>query len=217
MDTRELIDKLGDELAPVKPLAPAGRRALGLCLVCIIFVMAVIYALHGPRPDLMRALRSPFYLAQTVSMFLAGLLASIATFRLCVPDTKVRAPERVMLGAASAIWLFILSDTFGQVMKIGLAPPDHGDACVIGFSAMMTLPLAVVIRMMTKGAPVWRGWAGYAALLSIASFSATGMRVFCPNDAPEHLLVWHFLPVAVAALAGIALGRFLLKTRLAKI
>jgi hypothetical protein len=183
----------------------------------VVLVAGALCLLHGPRADIAAALHRPSYLAETVGMFMAGLLAAAATFRLCVPDTKVRRPERLMLGLSSAFWLFILSDTFGQALQKGIAAPDAGDRCLIGLTCMTALPLAVVVRMATKAAPVWRGRAGFAMVLSVASFGATGMRILCADDAPEHLLVWHFLPVAVFALAGILLGKTLLRGKTAKI
>lgn len=230
-DTDELIEKLAKDLKPVRPLLPAPLRAGGVCAICLLAVFGALFAFaHGLRPGLAAKFAQPAFLLETAAMLAAGVAAAFAACTLCVPDTKIRWPARVALGIASGVWLGVLGAalTAGFVslalfLSGGHSLRDFGATtagegnCLTDLSLLMVMPLAAAFFMMTRGAPVWRGWAGYATVLSAASFAALGMRLLCPSDDAGHLLVWHFLPVAAYALIGVALGKILLKFRVAKI
>ena len=64
--------------------------------------------------------------------------------------------------------------------------------------------------LVRRAAPLRPGWTGLLATLTAASVGALGTHLVCPNGDAAHLLVWHFVPVALLAAAGIQLGRRLL-------
>ncbi|MCC7036994.1 MAG: DUF1109 family protein [Alphaproteobacteria bacterium] len=205
MDTDKLIAQLGRDLKPVKPLAGAGTLALILASLSLAATFGAIEIFtKGIRSDWQVMFGA--HLCQTAGIFAAGVLAAYAAFKLSVPDTRIRTPERVILGLASFIWVLLIA---GQ---IGAEPPKPGYRnCLTDFSLLFIIPFAAGVFMTTRAAPVWYGWAGYALALSVGSFSALGMRFACPNEQPAHLLVWHYLPVLGFAIVGIALGQILLK------
>ena len=196
----------------LRRVEPADASALaGLCQL----VFLDTYCGQGLRADVGQKMASMTYAGQIVSFLLAALAAATAAFQLSVPDTKIRPLTYGLIGFASAVWGFHI---LTLVLEGGLSTVDVAERnCLTDLSLFMVAPLGVIGFMMTRGAPVWRGWAGYAMVLSIGSFSAIAMRLLCPNDSPAHLLVWHFLPVVVFAVAGIALGKILLKPGPAKI
>ena len=216
-DTAALIEKLGKDLKPVTPLRPPFVRAASLSIFALVAVFAAIFAFtHGFRKDLADMLmHHAGYLLQTVSIFAAGVISALAACYLSVPDTKIRPRVYAMMGISTAVWLFLILSQ--MVMAMGTESDVGPENCLTDLSLLMVSPLAAVIFMVTRGAPVWRGWAGYSMVLAVGSFAALGMRFICPNDSPAHLLVWHFLPVLVFALVGIILGKILLKKNIAKI
>jgi hypothetical protein len=211
-DTHDLIEKLSGELKPVRPLPRAGLRALILSLWAVALSFGILRYTHDPRADLGDAVYHKEYMLDGITILAAGILASYAAFVLAVPDTRIRTPVRVCLGLASALWLeLILRELLGTK-----GMPDPAPSCFIGLSMGMSAPFVLGMFMLMRSAAVWRGWAGYALVLSVGSFSALAMRFICPNDSAGHLLVWHFLPVIGFALLGVLVGKILLNFRIAK-
>lgn len=211
-DTHDLIDKLSADLKPVKQLPRAALRTVILTLWALILALVILRIVHEPRADLQLSLHKGVYLAQGAAILLAGILAAYAAFVLSVPDTRIRLPVKVALGAASAIWLGLILPELFQTNGM----PEPAPSCFFGLTLGMSAPLALGLAMLLRSATVWRGWAGFAMVLAVGSFAALGMRFICPNDSPGHLLVWHFLPVIMLALVGIPIGRILLKFRFEK-
>lgn len=213
--TEQLIDKLAADLKPVRPLPCPLHRAAVASTVVLLCVFGAIFAFtHGFRPDLRDKMGQAGYLSQNLSILLAGLMAAFATFRLSVPDTRIRPAVYALLAGATGIWLVHIA---AMTLEGGWHNIEVSERnCLTDLALFMVVPIAAVTFMLTRSAPIWRGWAGYAAVLSIGSFGALGMRMICPNDAAGHLLVWHFMPVLVFAFAGIFLGQILLKFKVAK-
>lgn len=205
MDTPDdLIKKLTGDLKPVTPIAPPWQRAvifatLGLTLT---FSSAVLI---GMREDLGSSLQRSTFLLEIGVLLMAGILSAVAAVRLAVPDTRLRLPVKLPLALAHLGWFWLLAKT---VAGFDMAH-DHGNGqCAIDLTLMMILPLAAATGGIMRGAPVFRGMAGYAMSLSMVSFAAAAMRLLCPNDEAGHLLLWHFLPAVGLAALGIAIGLF---------
>lgn len=212
-DTHDLIDKLARDLKPVRPLPSAAVRAAILAAWSLAIGIAVLFLVHPPRADLVGAVHQRVYLVQGLAMLAAGVLSAFAAFRLSVPDTRLRAPVSVALGLSTALWLAMI---IAEAVAGGDRLPARSDSCLIGLVMAMGIPLIMAIAMVTRGAPVRRGWAGYAAVLSVGSLAALVMRFMCPDDSHAHLLFLHFLPVLALAVLGAPFGRILLKDRIAK-
>lgn len=205
MDTPDdLIKNLTADLKPVAPIAPMWQRAvilvsLGLCLT---FGTAVLL---GLREDLGSSLQRSEFLLEIAALLMAGILSAAAAVRLAVPDTRLRLPVKLPLAMAHLVWIWLLAGAAYDMP----AAHDHGNgACAIDLTLMMILPLAAATGGIMRGAPVFRGTAGYAMSLSMVSFAAAAMRLLCPNDEAGHLLLWHFLPAAGIAALGIVIGLF---------
>lgn len=209
-DSNELIEKLSRDLKPIRPLPRAGVRAGVLTVSTLTLAFLVLVITRELRPDLAASLHRPVYLIQGFAMLAAGVLAGFATFRLSVPDTKIRLPVVAALAVSSGIWLILIGS---ELLQSEWTMPERSETCLVGLTLAMAVPLVIGVVMVMHSAPVWRGWAGYALLLSVGSLAALAMRFICPNDSPAHLLVWHFLPVLILSLIGVPLGKILLKEK----
>jgi hypothetical protein len=215
MDTNELVGTLAKDLKPVKPLASPAARALRLSLIAPVLALSLVPTLGGPRADWLEILQNPRALAPDLIILAAGVLAACAAAALAVPDVKIRRGVRILLVLATALWIGVCA---GAAATLSLADVEvewgtlkASASCVRGLVLMTAFPLLIGFVMTLKGAPVWRGWSGYAVTLSMASFGAFAMRFLCPSDAPSHLLLWHFMPVVVVALLGTLLGKAILR------
>ena len=211
-DTHDLIERLSAGVKPVRRLPRAIFRAAFLSLCALGLALGILRYMHDPRPDLAQTFHDNIYLLQGALMFAAGAAAAYAAFVLSVPDTRIRPPVKIALGLSTGIWALLILSELLQTK----AMPDPAPSCFIGLTMGMSAPLALGMAMLLRSAPVWRGWAGYAMVLSVGSFAAVCMRFICPNDSPSHLLVWHFLPVIILALVGVPLGQILLKLTFSK-
>ena len=86
-----------------------------------------------------------------------------------------------------------------------------GLPCVWRMLGLALAPAVTGLIMLRKAAPRWRGWAGLCAVAAACSLAMLGTQAVCPRDAAGHVLAWHVLPVAAAALIGAAVGRRILR------
>jgi hypothetical protein len=88
---------------------------------------------------------------------------------------------------------------------------DGGLPCIWRMLGLALTPAATGLIMLRKAAPRRRGWAGLCAALTASSLAMLGTQAVCARDAAGHVLVWHAMPVAAAALIGAAIGRRILR------
>ena len=214
MDTNNLIEKLTKDLKPVRALPAPAFRAMGASFIGIIAVIVAVRAFHGPRIDVQAAMQNTDFIVGDLLMLVGGLLAAFAAATLVVPDTRLRYSVSVPLGLSTFIWLALsLHAMLHLTMNDMQAALHENNSCTQGLIFLSLVPIGLSLILALRGAPVWRGLAGYALTLSMTSFAGIGMRFLCPGDAPAHLLVWHFLPVLGLSVVGIALGRIALQRR----
>jgi len=205
MDTPDdLIKDLTRDLKPVTPLAPDWQRAVIFATLGLSPTLGSA-VLIGLREDLGASLQRTEFLLEMTALLAAGILSALSAVRLAVPDTRVRMPVRLPLAVAHFAWAWLLVRTATDMHPVH----DHGSGeCAIDLTLMMILPLAAATGGIMRGAPVFRGLAGYAMSLAMVSFAAAAMRLLCPNDEAGHLLFWHFLPAVGIAVLGIVIGLF---------
>jgi hypothetical protein len=205
MDTPDdLIKNLTRDLKPVTPLAPDWQRAVIFASIGLTLTFGTAVLL-GLRDDLVAHLQRMEFLAEIAAMLLAGFLSAGAAVKLAVPDTRLRLPVKLPLALAHLAWFWLLAKT---AFNLPISDDSGHGACAIDLTLMMILPLAAATGGIMRGAPVFRGLAGYAMSLSMVSFAAAAMRLLCPNDEAGHLLFWHFLPAVGIAVLGIVIGLF---------
>jgi hypothetical protein len=218
MDTSKLIDNLTQDLQPVKPLWAPIKRAILMSILALVFVTGMIALLGGPRADWLNVATNPLLISGDILMLAAGFMSCVAAFTLAVPDTKIRKPVIMLLGAATVIWigicLYAAASLTPQAIQAEITDIGKSSACVKALIFMSILPLVVSFFMAARAVPIWRGWTGYALTLSMASFGAFGMRFFCPSDSYAHLLLWHFMPVVILSVVGGLVGRIILRFRM---
>lgn len=213
MDTEKLISELGKDAAPVRRLRPPPVRAAMWAAIALFVITVMVFPLGGLRPNLDLALGKPGFLIENLFVFMAGVCATIAAFRLGVPDTRLRKSTLALIGFSTLVWLYLNVVTLAGAEQAGLSTAlgGAGSHCVMLLTALVGFPVALLFAMIRRAAPAFPGWAGYSGFIAATSFGALAMRYICGTDAFEHLFVWHFMPVAVFAVCGILLGRLLFR------
>lgn len=207
MKTENLIQELTQELKPVKRLeSPLKRlvRFAGVAVFCFLGALSIL----GVREDLNEVFSNPAFLLQAIILFALTILSGLSALILSVPGEERSPIVRWIPILVFVLWAGTLGSLLFLVEDAG--PVGRGLNCIRDILVFGALPGAVLFIMVRKATTFKFGWSGFLLLLSVASLGALGTQFVCRNDSPLHLLVWHFLPVALAGLIGIGIGRLLL-------
>lgn len=213
MKTDDLINQLGEQAKPVKPLrSPLMRAMLWLFMLGICMLIGIVIV--GLRPDFYDMMMHPVFILEMVSLLIAGIFAIIATFQLSIPCEKVYPSTWALLGVSSLLLFTRMVICFIYATPEGIAAYASSliGMPVIGKSLVISaLPAGVLFWLIKKGAPVRIGLTAIAALLALASFAAMGCRSICPMNDPAYIFIWHGLPLMILIIIGLLVGRSALR------
>ena len=210
--TDDLIARLSADLKPVAPRALERQLGLALLLglVGTVLVGPLILDLIVGRP-FGGAWGDPMFwgkLAYTIGLGALGLVAVPALSR---PDRHLVWP----LLAALVFFLITLGTGSMMWMQADWAMPMlmGGTALVCPWLIILTAAplLAVLLTAMRRFAPASPTLAGLAAGLMAGGFGAAAYAFYCGETSMMFMAVWYSLGIALTALLGAVLGRFLLR------
>jgi len=212
MDTDQLIRTLATDSA--HRARPVGF-VLALALLAAAPVsLLMFFAELGVRPDVMIAMRNPFFdlkFAVTLALAISAIAVSLHLSR----------PEASLHGWA---WMLVIPAGFlvvgigGEMMLPQRLPMmtrligSNSRICMTAIP-LMSLPLLVAALVgLRHGAPARPAVAGAIAGLLSAGLAATLYASHCPDDSPLFVATWYSiataLVTAVGALAGSRVLRF---------
>lgn len=211
LDIRQLIQRLGDDVTPVRRLPPPMTRAATWLLISIPYVaaLALIYRLSGV--SISQALDARF-LIQQLAMVTTAITAAVAAFCCIIPGRDRRiallpfAPLAAWLAslveACLASWLRSGSLSLGLPLDWAYFPR----LALIGF-----VPAVAMIVMLRRGAPLYPRSTLALGALAVAALGNAGLRFFHAGDVTLAALVCDFGTLALlSALAGWIAPRILL-------
>ncbi len=189
----DLIERLSEDLRPVKPLS-AGRL-LGLALVFTAMTLIWVVGFYGMRPefsDLERALaQARFALLKPLLWGWAGLSALHAANALSRPEGRCHwsdlAPLPViLLSHGLALWWQVASSGWD-----GATAGGFGGAVLCGLTILLSAWVAM--RLVT---PMWLSRTASSqprllrlcAALGFAGLAAAAYALHCPMDQPLYTL-----------------------------
>jgi hypothetical protein len=202
-----LIQGLASDLRPVKPLPPAGMRALiwlgfvvlaGLALSLIADLPAFAHRFMG-SPDM--------WMAMTGSA-LTAVLAAIAAFKLSMPDS----PKAWAWLPVPAVLLWVFASGLGCLRDYVLpgthmAPMGETLEC-LAIIVALSIPFSLLIFAMLREAfSLLPGLTATIAGLAVAAASATLLNLFHPFDAAAVDLLMHAVAVALVIAVSRIVGR----------
>jgi hypothetical protein len=211
MDTDQLIRTLAADNTRARPVG----FVLALALLAAAPVsLLMFFAELGVRPDVMIAMRNPFFdlkFAVTLALATSAILVSLHLSR----------PEASMQGWG---WLFMIpagllvAGISGEMMMPQRLPMmtrlvgQNSRICMTAIPAM-SLPLLVAALIgLRHGAPTKPALAGAVAGLLSAGLAATFYASHCTDDSPLFVATWYTiataLVTAIGALAGSKVLRF---------
>lgn len=211
MSSRPLPDELrrlvGDDLRPVRPLAPVWQRAaLVMAGTVALFSLGVVVFALRPDLDQLPAWLSwgctLVQLAIGTSLLLLALREAIpgAAAPLGVVTTTVAAGFALQVALGFATWMVSAGPPFAAV------PATKQMLCMRN-DVLMALPvLAVTLWLVFRALPLRAPLAGLAGASGAALAADAVNHLRCGLSDPRHVLLWHTGAIVLCAAAGWLLG-----------
>ncbi len=157
-----------------------------------------------------RPCRQPWYVAEIVALLLIFISTTFSAALLAFPDLHQK--RRLALAPVAMFGLFLLVLLLAWRADYPPAPlPVHSFMCTCSIILVSLLPMAWMLYTLRRFASTHYQLAGAIALLSAFSIGALWLRLHEVNDSVVHVLEWHYLPMLAVGLAGLWLGKLLLR------
>jgi hypothetical protein len=208
-DIDDLVARLAQDAAAVKP-APHPFKLSSQWMGAAAAYVVLSLALSGVRPDLAEKFHSLWFVAEIVMLLGIFIVTSLSTALLAFPDLHQK--RRLAFAPIAAFILFIAVMFFAWRADSPPSPlPVHSFECTLSITLMTLLPALWAFYSLRKYASTHYRLAGSAALLSAFSVGALWLRLHEQTDSITHLVAWHYLPMLGIGLAGLWLGKLVLK------
>jgi hypothetical protein len=197
-ETIQLIEKLSDELKPVRNLPRASFYFATFCLVGFATVVASV-GLHGLGQPLKNYIDDDWFFVEMAIVIVGIGLAGRTAIAMATPG-DIR-PKSLKLN----LWLGITILTLllfhigwmgatGQTIDLEQA---NGIRCVLGTMLFSIPPFILLTHILRSGYVVQRQLATKILVFASLLIGTIGVRFCCVTSAPLHVLLWHYLPVVI--------------------
>ncbi len=211
METDQLIRTLAADNA--ERARPVGFF-LGLALVAAAPVsILMFFATLGVRPDVMTAMRNPFFDLKFAVTLALAISAIVLSLHLSRPEALLRGWALLLLVPAG-----ILAAGIGGEMMMPQRLPmmtrlvgSNSRACMTAIPLMSLPLLAGALYGLRHGAPTRPAIAGAVAGLLSAGLAATLYASHCTDDSPLFVMTWYSIATALVTAIGALVGSKVLR------
>ncbi|MFO1109222.1 MAG: DUF1109 domain-containing protein [Bradyrhizobium sp.] len=211
MDTEQLIRTLVSDNSQRE--RPVGYVLMLALLAAAPLSLLIFFAELGVRPDIMTAMRNPFFdLKFAVTLALAISAVAVA-LHLSRPEASLRGFGWFLLVPAGILAACISGEMMMQprVPMITRLVGSNSKICMTAIPAL-SLPLLIAALMgLRHGAPSRPALSGAIAGLLSAGIAATLYASHCTDDSPLFVATWYTLAAALVAALGALLGSRVLR------
>lgn len=197
-----MIDRLVEELTPVKPLK--NRDGLALTLAIAAILAAAVAMLTGIRGDLLMGMPHPMFFLRGGALLLLGVTSSYAVIAMSQP-----AVGNSFKGWIWALLAALLFPATAIVMAMIAAPdnvaifvPRYGVECLAISMLVGSGIAAAQVFWLRRGAPVALERAGWLVGMSSGALGAAAYSLHCPFNSIFYVGLWYSLAVALCAILG---------------
>jgi len=208
MNTEDLIQRLGDNLGPVRPLAPPWRRAaawLG-CAAAYVCGVVLIAWVRGRSVDGVGA-----DVIQQSALIATAVAAIVAAFASVVPasDRRIVGIPLIpgLLVMVTLVWGCVVDVRLQGTLGLGR---EADWPCVASISVGGALLWALGVAMLRRGAPLTPRMS--SLLVGVAAFSVANLEACLSRSHTFTItvLLWHGMTTALFVTALAQVGRSLL-------
>ena len=197
MSTDDLIQRLGDDLAPVRRLASPGTRAAVWLVGAAVYVGGMA-ALAVSRHGRSAVTTHPLYVAQQVAVIVMAVTAAVAAFSSVIPGRSRRWLVMPLVPATVAM-LLLAAGCLGDLRRYGTlgAGAETDWPCVVSMVLGGVALWGAAVVMLRRGVPLSASTTG--ALAALAALGAANLEacVTRPHAFTITIVVWHGLTAVV--------------------
>lgn len=205
----QLVASLSRRAAPVKPAAHPLRLGLRWLLLAFAYLL-VSLLISGVRADLLHQLQQPLFAAEVILLLVLLVSTAFSAAVLSFPD--LHQQPRIAYAPAAVMALFVLIMLLAWHNDNPPAPlPQHSFECTLSILLLSFLPSVAIFYAVSRFASTHQRASGSMAMLFAFSIGALWLRLYEATDSIIHLIEWHYLPMLAVGVAGLWLGRVLLK------
>jgi hypothetical protein len=212
MDTERLIRTLAADNAHRE--RPVGLVLALALLVAAPFSLAMFFMELGVRPDVMTAMRNPFFDLKFLVTLALALPAIAIAVHLSRPEVSTRGWAWLLLIPVGLLGIGIASEMMmpQRLPMMTRLVGSNSRTCLMAIPLLSLPLLAGALFAMRRGAPARPAVAGAFAGLVSAGLAATLYASHCTDDSPLFVATWYTLAAAlvtaIGALAGSKVLRF---------
>ncbi len=211
MDTEQLIRTLAaDNSHGARPVSYVLMLAL---LAAAPVTLLIFFAELGLRPDIMTAMRDPFFdlkLAVTLALAISAIAVALHLSR---PEASLRGFGWYLLIPAG----LLVAGISGEMMMPQRASMmtriigNNSKYCTVAITALSLPLLIAALAGLRHGAPARPAISGAIAGLLSAGLAAVLYASHCTDDSPLFVAIWYTLAAALVAALGALMGPRVLK------
>jgi hypothetical protein len=210
METDQLIRTLAADNA--HRARPVGF-VLALALVAAVPVSAAMFfAELGVRPDVMTAMRNPFFDLKFAVTLALAIPAIAISLHLSRPEASLRGWAWLLLIPAGLLVIGTASEMMmpQRLPMMTRLVGTNSRTCLMAIPLMSLPLLAAALVGLRHGAPTRPAVAGAIAGLLSAGLAATLYASHCTDDSPLFVATWYTIATAsVTAIGAVAGSRVL--------
>lgn len=211
-DYDKIIDALAADLTPVRKPLPPLLLALLWWAASWIVVVGIALALGPLRPGALDQLVAvPQFTLESATGLIAGLLFSLAAFRLSIPGLSNRS---LMPVASILLGGWVLAYVIGfahPALETGMT--GKREHCAIETLLYSIPALLAAAWLFNSRYTIRSARAGLLIGIAAAAMPALFMQLACMYE-PEHILRYHLAPMLPVAILGMLVFRYVLRRRL---
>lgn len=213
MKTDTLIEQLAEQSKPIKPMANPAYMAFLWMFISVIYVAGLAFYL-GVRDDLAIKSGEAVFNIEIILSVAASISGFIAASWLSVPDSYQQPWVKII----PVIFFTALSSLLAyQLFASGIDYIAAFEAinltykCALDMLTFSIFPFFVMLYFISKAATTQYYWMGISAGIAALCLSYTVLRIVEPNDMPQHIVFWHYLPMIAMLFIAMYLAKKILK------
>jgi hypothetical protein len=211
METDQLIRTLAaDSTQRARPVG----FVLALALLSAAPVsLAMFFAELGVRPDVMTAMRNPFFDLKFAVTLALAISAVAVSLHLSRPEVSLKGWAWLLLIPAGFLALGIGSEMMmpQRLPMMTRLVGSNSKVCMTAIPLMSLPLLAAALVGLRHGAPARPAVAGAVAGLLSAGLAATLYASHCTDDSPLFVATWYTIATALVAAIGALAGSRMLR------
>ncbi|HEY2210028.1 MAG TPA: DUF1109 domain-containing protein [Bradyrhizobium sp.] len=211
METDQLIRTIAADNA--HHARPVGF-VLALALLAAVPVsMAMFFAELGVRPDVMTAMRNPFFDLKFAVTLALAIPAIAISLHLSRPEASLHGWAWLLLIPAGLLVIGTASEMMmPQRLPMMTRLVGHNWKVCLTAVPLLSLPLlAAALIGLRHGAPAKPALAGAMAGVLSSGLAATLYASNCTDDSPLFVATWYTLATIIVAAIGAAVGSKVLR------